>query len=66
MASIDISVLTTQERLDLIGRLWDSLDAAATPPTPAQAAELDRRLALGDSAGKHPWPEVYAELTARR
>ena len=34
--------LTAEERIALIGRLWDSLDpAAAAPLTPSLAAELD-------------------------
>ena len=36
--------LTAEERIALIGRLWDSLDpAAAAPLTPSLAAYLDRR-----------------------
>jgi putative addiction module component (TIGR02574 family) len=44
MTMIDIESLSPQERLDLIGQLWDSLDANDVQLTPAQAAELDRRL----------------------
>ena len=42
--SATLESLTAQERIALIGRLWDSLDAAvAAPLSPALAAELDRR-----------------------
>ena len=43
---IDITSLTAQERLELLGRLWDSLSSHpdALPLTDAQRAELDRRL----------------------
>jgi putative addiction module component (TIGR02574 family) len=64
---IDIERLSPQERLDLIERLWDSLDANAVPLTPAQIAELDRRLATADAdlADSVPWETVRAELMAR-
>jgi putative addiction module component (TIGR02574 family) len=60
--------LTAQERIALIGRLWDSLDpAAAAPLSPALAAELDRREAEADAdpdAGI-PWTALRDELRAR-
>jgi putative addiction module component (TIGR02574 family) len=46
MASRPIAVddLTTDERIELIGRLWDSLDAhAAAPMTDALRVELAKR-----------------------
>jgi putative addiction module component (TIGR02574 family) len=46
MTMIDIDGLSPQERLDLIGRLWDSLDEEDLPLTPEQEAELDHRLAI--------------------
>jgi putative addiction module component (TIGR02574 family) len=48
MTTFDFSHLTPQQRLDLIGELWDSLDHDTLPLTPAQAAEIDRRLATLD------------------
>jgi putative addiction module component (TIGR02574 family) len=48
MTAIDITKLSPQERLDLIGRLWDSLDSEEVRLTPAQQSELDRRLATLD------------------
>jgi putative addiction module component (TIGR02574 family) len=60
--------LTAQERIALIGRLWDSLDpAAAAPLSSALAAELDRREAEADAdpdAGI-PWTALRDELRAR-
>ncbi len=57
--------LSAEERIDLMDRLWDSLDpATAAPITDALAAELDRREAEADSdpeAGD-PWPEIKQEL----
>lgn len=57
--------LTAEQRIELIGRLWDSLDlAAAAPITDAVAEELDRREAEGDSDphGGKLWTEIKATL----
>ena len=60
--------LTAEERIALIGRLWDSLDpAAAAPLTPSLAADLDRRETEADAdpdAGI-PWAALRDELQAR-
>ena len=67
MASRPLPVddLTAEERLELMGRLWDSLDTArAAPMTDALAAELDRREAEADAdpeAGQS-WPEIKQDL----
>jgi putative addiction module component (TIGR02574 family) len=53
MTTIDIERLSPEERLDLIERLWDSLDSEDMPVTAAQAAEIDRRLATLDEDIKH-------------
>jgi putative addiction module component (TIGR02574 family) len=63
--TIPVDTLSAEERIALMGRLWDSLDpAAAAPITPALAAELDRREAEADtdpSAGTS-WADVKSEL----
>lgn len=67
MANVDFSHLTTQERLDLIGEIWDSIEVERVPVTPAQAAELDRRYATLDDdvkKGRDAFA-VYDDLTAR-
>lgn len=66
MSKIDFSHLSQQERLDLIGELWDSLDPA--PPTPAQEAEIKRRLDTleQDIATGRDAAEVLAALRRRR
>ncbi len=60
--------LTAEERIALMGRLWDSLDPAAAAPVTAElAAELDRREAAADAdpdAGI-PWAALRDELRAR-
>ena len=67
MAALPIPLddLTAEQRVELMGRLWDSLDpAAAAPITDAVAAELDRREAEADSdpQGGELWTEVRATL----
>jgi putative addiction module component (TIGR02574 family) len=64
MSTLDISRLSPKERLDLIGELWDSLNAEEVQLTPAQARELDRRIVTFDDDAKTaiPWESVDAEL----
>jgi putative addiction module component (TIGR02574 family) len=67
MASRFISVdeLTAEERVELIGQLWDSLDpATAAPMTDALATELDRREteADRDPAAGQPWSQIKSDL----
>ena len=58
-----LDTLSAEERLELMGQLWNSLDpASAAPMTAELAAELDRREAEADTtpnAGE-PWAEIYA------
>jgi putative addiction module component (TIGR02574 family) len=63
--STPIDDLTAEERVELIGRLWDSLDPAlGAPITPALAAELDRREAEADAASEagDAWPQIRDAL----
>lgn len=46
----DITRLSPDERLALIAQLWDSLDDHQVQLTPAQQAELERRLATLDQS----------------
>ena len=66
--TIPVDSLSAEERIALIGRLWDSLDpAAAAPITPALAAELNRREAEADAdpAAGSSWAEIKAELQSK-
>jgi putative addiction module component (TIGR02574 family) len=67
MTTLDIARLTPKERLDLIGELWDSLSAEDVRLSPAQDAELARRMASfeADRQDAAPWSEVDAELARR-
>jgi len=62
--TIDIAKLTKKERLDLIGELWDSLAPEDVSLTPAQEAELARRMATFEADLKEamPWDEVEVEV----
>jgi putative addiction module component (TIGR02574 family) len=70
MASRAIAVdqLSAEERIELMGRLWDSLDpSAAAPITPALAAELDRRErdADADPSAGESWSVIKRDLAKK-
>jgi putative addiction module component (TIGR02574 family) len=60
---LDVAALTPEERLDLIERLWDSLDSAHVGLTPTQQAEVERRL---DDMDAHPEDVVSLPDALRR
>ena len=69
--AVDVDSLSPDERLDLLEKLWDSLEPSQVPVTPAQKRELDRRLdsldrdlAEGRALGV-PWDEVLRQLRNR-
>jgi putative addiction module component (TIGR02574 family) len=60
--------LSPDERLDLIGDLWDSLESRNLPPlTDDQVEEMERRLAehRANPGAALSWEEVRAELRSR-
>jgi putative addiction module component (TIGR02574 family) len=62
MSTLDIARLTVSERLDLIGELWDSLAAKEVSLSPAQEAELVRRVATFDFAHDDlSWAKPYVD-----
>jgi putative addiction module component (TIGR02574 family) len=63
----EIARLTPEERLMLIGELWDSLEPGQIPVTPAQRAELTRRLDSfeQDRFGGITWEQLKAQLARR-
>ncbi len=67
LQSLGLDKLTADERLALIGELWESLDADQPALTDAQRADLDRRLAAfqADPKAGSSWEEVKARLKAR-
>lgn len=67
MTTLNIARMTPRERLDLIGELWDSLAPEDVRLTPAQDAELARRMATFEADAKTatPWSEIEGELDRR-
>ena len=69
LKSLGIDRLGIEERLKLVGEIWNSIaaDAGAVPMTDAQRAELDRR--VEDHAGNPndvvSWDEVKASIEER-
>ena len=63
----EITRLSPEERLTLIGELWDGLDPAAVPVPPSQLAELRRRLDSfeQDRSGGMTWEQLRAQLARR-
>ena len=64
MATIDISTLTVEQRLELLDEIWESLSAepGAFPLTDAQREELGRRLEEFDYEGPPGAPRAGAPL----
>jgi putative addiction module component (TIGR02574 family) len=67
--TITVSELSTDERLELIGAIWDTLaqNPAVLAPSEAQKRELDRRL---DEYEKDPdrgssWEDVKRRIMGR-
>jgi putative addiction module component (TIGR02574 family) len=62
--AVDIDQLSPEERLDLIERLWDSLDDDDVPLADAQRQELEHRLDALDREGPVgvPWEQVLDEM----
>jgi len=63
----EIRQLSVPERIDLLERIWDSIveDQGQLELTPAQQAELDRRLAEHKASPDRgsPWSDVKRRLT---
>lgn len=66
--TISLDDLTAEERIELMGKLWESLDPAlAAPITLDVAIELDRREAEADSAPDtgDAWPDLRNDLSKK-
>jgi putative addiction module component (TIGR02574 family) len=62
MTTLDIEHMSVKERLDLIGELWDSLTAKDAGLTPAQEAELVRRVEAFELAHDDlAWAKPYVD-----
>lgn len=69
MASLGLDKLTAVQRRALVDELLDAnfIERTAGPLTPAQADELDRRIAEDDANPDDviPWEQVKSEARAR-
>jgi putative addiction module component (TIGR02574 family) len=68
VSNLELEKLTVTERLQLIGELWDSIDAEEQPElTKAQKDELERRLAAYAQDGNKgkPWSEIESRVKQR-
>ncbi|MCA8918538.1 MAG: addiction module protein [Planctomycetes bacterium] len=60
--------LTPEQKHELIGVIWDSLEAELVPQlSAAQMAELERRVALhkADPSRAIPWEQAHREIRER-
>ena len=66
MKSLGIDKLGVEERLALVGDIWDSIaaEAATLSLTPEQKLELERRIAAheADPEDVVPWDDVRASI----
>lgn len=69
LKALGIDRLGVEERLALVGEIWDSIaaDSASVPLTPEQAQELDRRLAAHEANPDDvvSWESAKATLSKR-
>ena len=66
-SNVKINHLAAEERLALLGEIWDSLNPEDVPVTDAQRAKLDRRLEdlEGDRRLGIPWDQVLRQIRNR-
>ena len=60
----EILDLSVAERILMIGKIWDSIDPAQIPLSPAQEQELDRRLSRYEKGETNfvTWSDIKNEL----
>jgi putative addiction module component (TIGR02574 family) len=67
LSQFGIDRLNTQQRVELIGLIWDSLPDDACPDVPPDwhIQELERRIAAADAnpEAAEPWETVLARLS---
>lgn len=69
LQNLDLEKLTVDERLDLIGMIWESISETVeiSPLTEVQKKEIDGRLAAHQANPQEaiPWEQVEADALAR-
>lgn len=67
--ALGIDSMSVEDRIDLVKDIWDSvaIEAGLLPPSTAEKAELDRRLAEDDANPDDTisWETIKAEAQAR-
>jgi putative addiction module component (TIGR02574 family) len=67
--ALGIDSMSVDDRIDLVKDIWDSvaIEAGLLPPSTAEKAELDRRLAEDDATPNDTvaWETIKAEAKAR-
>lgn len=65
--AFQVDSLSADERIELMGRLWDCLDPAAAPMSAELGAELDHREADADAApdAGDSWAETHLSLARK-
>lgn len=67
--ALGIDSMSVEDRIALVKDIWDSvaIEAGLLPPSSAERAELDRRLAEDDSVPDETiaWETIKAEAQAR-
>jgi putative addiction module component (TIGR02574 family) len=67
--ALGIDSMSVEDRIDLVKDIWDSvaIEAGLLPPSTAETAELDRRLAEDDATPGDTvaWETIKAEAQTR-
>ena len=67
--SFDLSKMSVEEKLELIGEIWDSIEDSGqeftlTAEQEAELARRDAEIDAGDTSGI-PWEDVVREIRAK-
>lgn len=67
--ALGIDSMSIEDRIELVQDIWDSvaIETGLLPPSPAEKAELDRRLAEDDAAPGDtiPWEAIRTDAETR-
>jgi putative addiction module component (TIGR02574 family) len=67
--TLGIDSMSVEDRIALVQDIWDSvaIEAGLVPPSPAEMAELDRRLDEDDATPDNtvPWETIKSDAAKR-